>query len=150
MKQGTAIKNALKIAERIRQVNGLVGTPATRFECYRIKRAWIFGSTIKGKLNPNDLDILIDGHHCGRHYVANKKYTDLSLYVGAKKDRDKYRRSGLILPVESDITAYRYIRDNLKMVRFHDYRIDKDVANPRIMIYPRNDLISWVENQAKI
>lgn len=60
MKRETAIKYAREIARRAQSVNGLLATPGCSYEAVRIKRMWIFGSTVKGKTDPNDLDLLIE------------------------------------------------------------------------------------------
>ena len=60
MNRKTALKKCKTVADRIKAVNGIIGTPHANFQALRISRAWLFGSTAKGKENPNDVDILIE------------------------------------------------------------------------------------------
>ena len=150
MKAKTAINNAMKIAERIKLLNGLIGTPGTGFECFRIKRAWVIGSTIKGKENPNDLDIILDAEECGRRFNTVKLYRKCSKwphYYGAKLHKEYLRRYGMYSPVSCEYEAHKYLRGWLKMARIHDWKIDHEAASQRIMIYPRNDLISYARDR---
>ena len=132
MKLKTSIRNALKIAERIKHCNGIIGTPEASHEALRITRAWIFGSTAKGKLHPNDTDILIESIEVGRFNLKN-----------AKKKPKSTMRLGYRYSLNAHDVGYSYLRRGIKMVRFHDIKIDGsigDVAQTKIMIYPRNDL----------
>ena len=131
MKLETSIKNALLIANRIKHCNGLIGTPHASHEALRIKRAWLFGSTAKGKQNPNDTDILLECEAVGRFRFNNAKMEPKSRSSG-----HRYRLHAM------DEGRY-YLRGNLKMVRFHDLKIDGnfgDIPDTKIMIYPRLDL----------
>lgn len=68
--RSTAIKTALEITERVKKCSGVIGTPECEFTAFRIKRMWLSGSTAKGYVNPNDVDILIDRQmrfNCGFH-----------------------------------------------------------------------------------
>ena len=60
MKRELAVRYAREIAERLHRVNGIVCTPNTQFDAIAVRRVWVFGSTAKGAMFPNDLDILID------------------------------------------------------------------------------------------
>jgi hypothetical protein len=132
MKLETSIRNALLVAARIKKCNGLIGTPEASHEALRITRAWLFGSTVKGKLNPNDTDILLESIEVGRFNLRNAKKRPISTM-----------RTGVRYCIRSHEVAYSYLRSRIKMVRFHDIAIDgslSDVAQTKIMIYPRNDL----------
>ena len=134
MKLQTSIRNALKIAERIKRCNGLIGTPYTSHEALRIKRAWLFGSTAKGKLNPGDTDILLECYVVGRFNLKN-----------AKLEPKGRRSSGYRYKLNAIDEGRYYLRSGLKMVRFHDLEIDGnlgDIAQTKIMIYPRIDLVN--------
>jgi hypothetical protein len=148
MKLSTAINNALKVAGRIRSVNGMVGTPGTDFECFRIKRAWVFGSTIKGKSHPNDLDILIDGYGCGIQFTSNKLHSKSfpsRFRIGSRIDRTMLRVEKAYYELRSSFICCKYLAGNLKKIRIHQLDIDGDIAHPRIMIYPRNDLLARIK-----
>lgn len=150
MRKEIAFKNVLIIANRIKSVNGLIGTPANRFECFKIRRAYVFGSTVKGSPLPNDIDILIEGNGCGLRYTAKKisnPGNNDSIRYGAKTDREYLRRYGIRISKESHHTAYRFIKGNFKKISIHDFSVDGEIAHPRIMIYPRNDFRPWAESQ---
>lgn len=163
MKRSTAIKTALEIADRVKKWNGIIGTPECEFTAFRIKRMWLFGSTAKGYENPNDVDILIDGGECGLIQFANwknkksmagfitdrKKRTDRSFvkFRLGKTDKGYLRSCRVYTAVSSRITALRMIKGNSKMVRFHEYEVDGNLAYPRIMLYPRNDFKTQIEGK---
>jgi hypothetical protein len=132
MKLETSINNAMRVAERIKQCNGLIGTPEASYEALRISRAWVFGSTVKGKLNPSDTDILLECKKVGRFNLANASMMARST-----------ARSGFRYKMDSLRAGHSYLRTGLKMVRFHDINIDGkigDVEATKVMIYPRMDL----------
>lgn len=162
MKRSTAIKTALEIAERVKKCSGVIGTPECEFTAFRIKRMWLFGSTAKGYENPNDVDILIDGGECGLIQFANwknkksmagfvkdrKRKSDRSFvkFRLGKTDKGYLRSCGVYAAVSSRLTALRMIKGKSKMVRFHEYEDDGNLAHPRIMVYPRNDFKTQIEN----
>ena len=74
MKRATALKSLKKIVDRIHAVNGLLATPEASSEAFRIKRAWVFGSTVKGSESPGDLDILIDAESVGRRLATHRPW----------------------------------------------------------------------------
>lgn len=148
MKLSTALNNALKIAERIKSVNGLIGTPGTNFECFRVKRAWVFGSAIKGKSHPNDLDIIIDGQECGVRFASTKIHS-FTTRKGARLDKAISRTERMYWPLRCKKVAYQYMRRGMKNLSIHAWDVDCEVANPRIMIYPRNDLPALLKNLLK-
>ena len=136
MKRETSIRNALKVAERIKRCNGLIGTPDASYEALRIKRAWLFGSTVKGKLNPGDTDILLECVAVGWFNLKN-----------AKLEPKGRRSSGYRYKLNAIDEGRYYLRSGLKMVRFHDLHIDGnfgDIAKTKIMIYPKNNLTTDV------
>ena len=133
MKRSTALKNANKIAGILKKNGGIICTPEALFEAAIIRRAWVFGSTAKGKENPNDLDILIDVKIVGR------------FNCNAKTNRDYTRRYGILGKLCTHETALRFLRKGTKMTRFHSLDTDGnlfDIPQTKIMIYPRNDLVA--------
>lgn len=133
MKLKTSIRNALLVAQRIKHCNGLIGTPEATTEAFRIKRAWLFGSTAKGKLNPSDTDILIEAYSVGKFNLRR-----------AKKQPKSKASHGFRYSLNSEEVAHAYLRGNIKMLRLHDLKVDGnlgDIPNTKIMIYPRMDLI---------
>ena len=65
MKLETALRHAAEIARRLESVNGLIPTPRGEREFYLVKKAWVFGSTIKGSDAPNDLGGLLFAERAG-------------------------------------------------------------------------------------
>lgn len=130
MKRELAFKMAKTISERIRSVNGLLGTPDAGRPAVRIKRAWVFGSTVKGKECPNDLDVLLDLDAVGDYNSRNSRL-------------EKSRSIWAGFPIDAEREAHKYLRSGLKMVRFHHVRIDGtfgDIQSTKVLIYPRFDL----------
>jgi len=141
MKLDTAINHANEIARRLRNLSGIIGTPDAAWEALRIKRAWVFGSTAKGKSHPNDLDVLLEMFPVGRRNMVGKPRYQRPGVTGNAKKCHKYEKIfGIIAPISTTETALRRLRTGMKMVRFHDIDIDGNLAFPRIMIYPRNDI----------
>lgn len=60
MKIVTAVKYAHEISHRLHEVKGDIITPLGDREGVKVNQVWVFGSTVKGSLSPNDLDLLID------------------------------------------------------------------------------------------
>jgi predicted nucleotidyltransferase len=60
MKRNTALKSLFKVLQRIHNINGVLNTPMDDNVCCKIKKAWLFGSVLKGSDNPNDIDIFIE------------------------------------------------------------------------------------------
>jgi hypothetical protein len=129
MKRATAIRSALTIAGRLKRCAGIIGTPDALYEGLRVRRAWLFGSAAKGADRPSDVDVLLEASHAGRFQARNCKHA-----TGGWKG---YRLGAWD-------SGCKYLRGRLKMVRFHDFKVDGslgDIGKTRIMIYPRNDLV---------
>jgi hypothetical protein len=129
MKIETALRYAQEIHDRVSSVNGLLGTPGSGNEAVRIRRVWVFGSTVKGGAAPNDLDILIDLQPCGRMYSAQRNQ--------AKLDKDYYRRYGVRLPVSSRDTCLKWLTKGMKLVSRHCADQEEVEIDVKVEIYPR-------------
>lgn len=139
MKLATAQKNALEIHRRLRSVGGLIGTPNTGSEAVQIKCVWVFGSTVKGKLNPNDLDILVEGTTVGRRYLSFRNQCG------------RYSKRGIgrlfaKCPIDR---ASKWMRGGMKMVSLHWACYDSVQPDVKIMLYPRNDFATGLECNSK-
>lgn len=145
MKRATAKRMALTIAERLKSAAGVIGTPGSDHEALRVKRAWVFGSTAKGSEHPNDLDIIMEMHECGRRFWQKGAVQKRTRPGGARLDRAFFRTHRVRMPVSCQQDALRWIRGTMKMVRLHDYGIDGHLADGKIMIYPRNELRATIE-----
>ena len=111
MKYETAIKNAKKVADRIRRSNGLIGTPDCQYSVFKIKRAWLFGSTAKGKPLPNDVDILIEGFGVGRRQHVNQ--IPSIPWSNAAVDKEYKRWYRISLPKSSESEAIKFLTKNV-------------------------------------
>jgi len=142
MKRATAIRNAQQIAERLRSVTGILMTPDGNRESVRIKKAWVFGSTAKGSDQPNDLDVLLECYAYGEHrHPNNKGSRNKASRVGiAKTNKDYLKRYRIIVGHDALFVMQIWLGVGMKMVRFHDFTIDGNLAHPRKMIYPRWEL----------
>lgn len=131
MKRATALRNAQRIRDRLKGLGGLVGTPACEHEAVLIKRAWVFGSTVKGSDSPGDLDILIEYANVGERRNARSGKVRLKDWI-----------CNLKTPVRSVDEAIIFLRAGMKKVSVHLYENDGDlgdVPQTRQMIYPRCD-----------
>lgn len=136
MKLSTALRYAEEIARRLRRVNGLIATPLCDREAVRIRRAWVFGSTIKGSQAPNDLDVLLEIHGVGgardwRH---------------GKLDKRALRSYGYWHAISSTNEALKWISRGMRNVSRHCTDLEGGLdLGPKVMIYPRNDLPAYME-----
>ena len=145
MKRETAIKYAREIARRVHSVNGLLATPGCRREAVRIRRIWVFGSTVKGKPNPNDLDVLIDIEEVGRLRVIGRHRGRNHVYEGmlrdARIDKSRARKYGWFTSKDSIPEALKWLTKGMKMVSRHT--LEGEGAAPfaeQVLIYPRWDM----------
>lgn len=130
MKRDVALRYAEMIHRRLKLVNGLLATPLCNFEAVRFRRVWIFGSTVKGSQDPNDLDVLIEWEVAGRHRTWRQ---------GAL-DKTWKRRHGLRFAKFAEDEAKKWLKAGMRKVSCHSYSFDQYVAYPRVMIYPRFDI----------
>lgn len=138
MKRSTAIASAKAIGAYLRGLGGCISTPYCMHNYVRVYRVWVFGSTAKGKSQPNDLDLLISCECIGRDLDRPPRRRGSSNksngYYRYKKDS-----SGRLWIMDSLEEAKRSIRGNRRMIRIHEDDIDGELAWPRVMIYPRDD-----------
>jgi predicted nucleotidyltransferase len=141
MKHQTAIKNLNIIADKMRRLSGLIGTPDADFEAFKITRAWLFGSVAKGSQSPKDIDILIEGRGVGRRKRTGR-FVRINKIEGRKylaKTATHSKRNSTPFPLSCRTSACRYLKGHLKGISFHDYEIETgygDINETKIMIYP--------------
>lgn len=128
MKRETALKYSQEIARRVHSVNGILATPLCSFSAVRIKRVWVFGSTAKGKANPNYLDVLIDWEDCGEGRSWRQ----------GKLDKRYLKSYGIRVAIESGDELYKWLTKGMKMVTKHDYRYED--TDFKKMIYPKYEM----------
>lgn len=140
MKRATALKSIAQIVARLHSLSGIICTPHGSHDGVRIKRAWVFGSTAKGAESPRDIDILLDFELVGRYKDRARGHKN----KGGTPclDKERRRRYGINISIASEEIALGSLRKGLKMIRFHSLSIDGDIATPRIMLYPKNELPS--------
>lgn len=135
MKRTTALRYADEIAARVRSVNGLLATPLADREAVRIKRVWVFGSTVKGSQAPNDLDLLIESKAVGRHRTWKQ----------GKLNRRYLRMFGVRRALCASKETYKWLTKGMKKVSRHDFEAERGIdLSPLVMIYPRNDLPGYL------
>jgi predicted nucleotidyltransferase len=127
MKLATANKYAREVARRLHSVNGLLATPLCNSEAARISRVWVFGSTVKGSQNPNDLDLLIEIRPVGRRFKAKQ----------ARPDRALLRRMGVRLAPSSVEYGLKWLTKGMKMVSRHRTDVETAELDVKVLIYPR-------------
>lgn len=127
MKIDTALRHAAEIARRLDSVNGLIPTPRGSREFYLVKKAWVFGSTIKGSDTPNDLDVLLFAETAG----ARQSWQIVGL------DPAYFRSYGIWQPRRSDSEARMWLRKGMKMISIHDTVSEATIFDKKVEIYPR-------------
>ena len=166
MKLQTAINHAQKIHDRLKALGGIIGTPDASYEAFKVKSVWVFGSTIKGKSNPIDLDIAVNGAsvgrraHCSqwarRHILNNglRKRDPEGFRCTGKLDKQAFKRRGMSFVVDSRDEAVKYLKNGMRGVSVHLYGHDDaleskdyDIHSTKVMLYPRNDFIKLFESK---
>lgn len=135
MRIETALKYAREISRRIHAVNGILATPRCNREAIKFRRAFVFGSTVKGKDKPNDLDVLIDMVACGK----SRNYRQGSL------DRRRARSMGIAVAPCSRDYALKWMTKGMKKVSRHIYEVDAEIIDIKVEIYPRYKLDQFFE-----
>lgn len=130
MKLETCHRYAREIARRVHSVNGLLATPLCNREAARIHAIWVFGSTVKGSQNPNDLDILIDLRPVGRR----RSWKQGSL------DRRAFRNHGFRRAPCSCEYALKWLTRGMRKVSRHTTYSEYANLDVKVMIYPRWDM----------
>lgn len=126
MKIETAKRYAAEIARRVMEVNGIILTPRGEREFVKIKRIWVFGSTVKGSLNPNDLDLLIDLKASGNW----QEWEDVGF------DPEYLRRYGRHTTRQSSSEALMWLTKGMRNVSRHCTDKEKVEIDVKVMIYP--------------
>lgn len=135
MRREVALRYADKVAQRLHSVNGVLATPLCGHEAVRFKRVWVFGSTVKGSVSPNDLDLLIDAEECGRQRSWEQ----------TRYDKEARRRYGYTVTVSAVDEALKWLTKGMKHVSRHIAATERIPIDVKVLLYPRNDL-----NDAKL
>jgi hypothetical protein len=127
MKLETALHHAAEIARRLESVNGLIPTPRGGNEFYLVKKAWVFGSTIKGSDAPNDLDVLLFAENAG----ARQRWEVVGF------DPVYRKATGLRRARHTDREAKMWLRKGMMMISLHDTESEETIFDKKVEIYPR-------------
>ena len=130
MKRTTALRYAHEVARRVHAVNGLLATPVCDNEAVRIKRMWVFGSTVKGSQTPNDLDLLIELVRCGRRRTWRQ----------SKADKRYLNDHGIRVAPDCRHAALVWLTRGMRMVSRHCTDVECVPIDVKVLIYPRMDL----------
>ncbi len=131
MKRATALRYAREIAHRLHSVNGLLATPLCGREAVRVSRVWVFGSTAKGALLPNDLDVMIEVNcQAGRHRT----------WAQSKVDKRYLRSYGIRVAPDSRDYFLKWLTKGMRCVSRHCRDSDAVQLDVQVLIYPRYDL----------
>lgn len=128
MKRDTAIRAAKTVAERISKCGGIIETPDGIFAAVRVRALWLFGSTLIRSATPADVDLLWDIESVGEARSARRGEVP--------PDKRQLRNHGTIIGRSSSELAILQLRRGLRLVKFHLYEIDKDIALPRRALWP--------------
>lgn len=126
MKIETAVKYAKEVARRVHEVNGKVLTPTASREWVIISRIWVFGSTVKGSLNPNDLDLLIDMKPFGEYFRPPER----------PFDKEYRRRYGMYTCQDPIERALIWLTKGMRQVSRHRTYTEAVVIDVKKLIYP--------------
>jgi predicted nucleotidyltransferase len=131
MKIERAVRYAMEVASRVHSVNGILSTPLCNREAVRIKRIWVFGSTVKGSKTPNDLDLLIDINECGRR----RKWRQ------GKLDKEYLRRYGMRRAINAEKDPLKWLAKGMQKVSRHTIWDEAAEIDFKVLLYPRNDFM---------
>lgn len=135
MKLATALRYATEIARRVHSVNGVLETPTCSNHGTKFKQIWVFGSSVKGSQNPNDLDILIDHELVLPHR---------SIEQGARLDNEYLRRYGVRKGVNSGHDAFIWLTKGMKNVSRHSRHLEAIEIDVKVLIYPVDELTPFM------
>jgi len=135
MKRQTALRNVLRIQERLRQDN-VFQTPKCRYAAYVINNVWLHGSLCTQKENPNDVDLLFNGESLG-------------VYRGLDHPDTVAVRSWHCVPRSAEDQALVDLRKGMRMIRYDEFYPDKPwedqaifqrINATKIQIFPHCEL----------
>jgi hypothetical protein len=131
MKRARALRYAEEVARRVHSVNGILATPNAGRPAVRISRVWVFGSTVKGSLEPNDLDLLIEAVAVG---------DPIPWCRGRKLDHYRQRSRGWRTLPDPMHQAFVWLTNGMRGVSRHLASSECVEIDVRRLIYPRWDM----------
>lgn len=131
MNRATAYKYCVALHEKLTAINGRFFTPLHSHEYVNFKSIYVVGSFVKGKEQPNDLDILIDYEEGGAR---------CRVFDGGLLDKAYLQSYGIRRTKLSGACAFVWLTKGMRKV----HRIPADPADcgetqffdVRVQIYP--------------
>lgn len=111
MKRETCYRYCQQIYKKLIDIDGVLLTPGYDHEYVRFKKIMVVGSFVKGKAEPNDLDLLIDCEEGG---------AVIRIEDGGILDKEYLRRYGIERVARSKYSAFIWLTKGMKKV----HRID--------------------------
>lgn len=163
MKRPAAIRNLNTVIKRLHSINGLLATPMHNHPFIKVRRAWVFGSVAKGKLEPNDVDVFVelvkpDIRKKYSRYDLNDgtRYDDLGrkvkysrmvngelygLHGGYLLDVPLWKDTGLCFAKSAEECFVIWLKKRMPKVSIHIVGNDGsfDVLDTKYLVYPRCD-----------
>lgn len=127
MKRKTCFKYCKAIHEKLNEINGVLETPGYDRDAILFKKIYVVGSYVKGKTEPNDLDILIFTEDKGR---------GITLTEGGILDKEYKRRYGISRVKLAESQAYMWLTRGMKKVHRLNGNIDTTKFDVMVEIYP--------------
>lgn len=135
MRRQVALNYANRISDRVKSVGGIVSTPMCGHAHTKIKRIWVFGSTVKGSEAPNDLDLMIE-----MEPIGSMRRFGVRGQTSVSYDRRRFKSYGRRWEECSQHQTLVWLTKGMKKVSRHVVGIEKIEPDVMVMIYPRNDL----------
>jgi hypothetical protein len=126
MKRSTALRYCSEIHQRLIEVGGIVPTPRGEWSNVRVRNIWVFGSTAKGSIEPNDLDLLIRLEECGRRQSWQQ--------VGF--DPAYLRRTGIRVARDPRKEALMWLSRGMKNGSRHDFESELVEIDIKLPLWP--------------
>lgn len=127
MKRSTAMRYCHEIHEKLTAIGGLLETPRGQRSHLQFLKVEVFGSTVKGTLEPNDLDLLIATEATG----VNRSWEEVGF------DPAYLRATGVRIPRDSKEEAYKWLTKGMRNVSRHDAAIEMIKIDKKIEIFPK-------------
>lgn len=134
MKRELCFKYCQRIHERLNEIDGLLNTNGYNYGEIKFTRIYAVGSFVKGKLEPNDLDLLICYKPQGRHTTTQDE--------GYILDKRYLRTYGIRVVSCAIEYAFKWLTKGMRNVHRLDARIDVTKYDVKIEIWPKFNIPS--------
>jgi hypothetical protein len=140
MKRALAYRYCQQEHRQVSKINGILITPMMDRDYVKFYSIHAVGSFVKGKLEPNDLDLLI-------HLEGLGKGTKLS--EGGILDKEYKRRYGMHVVVNSERHAYKWLTRGMRHIHRLNAYEEETIFYVKVEIYPKfelNDPVLIIDN----